>query len=152
MLAAALLLIAQVAATPVPSAEAEALGLRLAHTGVLATALPLAGASSVENLVSQHPDLSDADKAALRRTASAVAVRETDRVLAQEGHQYATLLSIEDLRTLVAGAETAAAQRQRAILPRVIAGTMQAMGSIDIGQIAWTEFCGLPGRQCPATR
>lgn len=149
MLVAALLLSLQ-AATLAAAAEAEALGLRLAHTGVLAAALPLAAASSVENLVATHVELSEVDKATLRDTARAVANREVERVLAQEGHQYAQLLSVEDLRTLVAAGESPAARRQRAILPRMIAGTMQAMGSIDVGQIAWREFCAQPGRRCAA--
>ena len=60
-------------AAPDPTAEALALGRRLAETGTLATLLPLKTAQEREELVAEHPDWSEADKAALRQEADAEA-------------------------------------------------------------------------------
>ena len=57
-------LIAIVMTQTAPSAEAEALGVRLAQTGTLAALLPTITAKEREEMVARHPELSDADKAA----------------------------------------------------------------------------------------
>lgn len=97
-----------------PSAEAEALGARLARTGTLAALLPLMEAKETEELVAQHPELSAEDQATLRATAKDVADRGADRLLAAEGKAYAAALSIADLQVLVAAAESEADARRAA--------------------------------------
>ena len=139
-----------VQAAPTPTAEAEQLGRRLADTGVLATVLPLMSRQQTEELVAAHPELSDADKATLRITAGDVAKAGIDRLLAAKGHAYATALSVDDLRVLVAAAGSTAAQHLRAANPQVIAATMQAAGKVDFKGEALAAFCAKTGKACPA--
>lgn len=143
MIAALLLLAAA------PSAEAETLGLRLARAGTLATLLPMMEAKETEELIASHKELSEADREALRVTAHEVAAKGAERLLAAEGRAYAAALSVEDLRALVAAAESDAAKRMRAAQPRVIAATMQAAGNIDFKKDVMTAFCAKTGKACP---
>lgn len=139
-----------VQSAPTPTAEAEQLGRRLADTGVLATVLPLMSRQQTEELVAAHPELSDADKATLRATAGDIAKAGIDRLLAAEGHAYATALSADDLRVLVAAAGSPAAQRLRAANPQVIVSTMQAAGKVDFKGETLVAFCAKTGKACPA--
>ena len=70
---AALALAAPLAAQtpPAPTAEAEALGRRVADTGTLAALLPLLIAKDTDALIAEHPELDDAGKAKLRAAAAA---------------------------------------------------------------------------------
>ena len=62
LVAAALLLAAPAFAqtAPAPTAEAEALGRRVADTGTLAALLPLLIARDTEAMIAEHPELDDA--------------------------------------------------------------------------------------------
>jgi hypothetical protein len=131
-----------------PTAEAEALGLRLARAGTLATLLPLMEAKEADELVAQHRDLSPAEQAQLRATAHEVASATAERLLTAEGKAFAANLSIEDLRALVAHAESEAAQRMRAAQPKVIMATMQAAGSVDFKKDVMKAFCAKTGKGC----
>ena len=131
-----------------PSAEAEALGARLARTGTLAALLPLMEAKETEELVAQHPELSAEDQATLRASAKDVADRGADRLLAAEGKAYAAALSIADLLVLVAAAESEAAERMRAARPGVIAETMKAAAGFDFKKDALAAFCAKTGKGC----
>jgi len=142
MLAAAL---AQTAPTP----EAETLGKRLAETGTLAAVLPMIVAKDREALVAEHPDWSDADKAALRATADEVAKAGIDRLMAATGHAYATRLSIADLRVLVAFNESEAAKHWRAITPAAVMEAMGKVGDINFKEEAARAFCSKTGKGCP---
>lgn len=139
-----------VQAAPAPTAEAEQLGRQLADTGVLATVLPMMSKQQTDELVAAHPELSDADKAALRATATEVARAGIDRLLAAEGHAYAAALAVDDLRALVAAAASPAAQHLRAAQPLIVAGTMRAVGNVDFKGETLAAFCAKTGKACPA--
>lgn len=133
-----------------PTAEAEALGRRVAETGTLAALLPLLVAKDTNELVAQHPELDDAGKAKLRAVAAATAAIGRERVLGVVGHQYAIRLSIPDLKALAAFNESAAAKAWRAAEPLVIAETMLTIDGFDLKKEAWTAYCAGAGVTCPA--
>ena len=131
-----------------PSAEAQALGTRLARTGTLAALLPLMAAKETEELVAQHKELSQAEQGQLRATAQEVATAGAERLFAAEGNAYAANLSVEDLRALVTHSESGAAARMRTAMPKVIAQTMQSAGSIDFKKETLAAFCQRTGKGC----
>lgn len=145
-----ILLYALTLLAPDPSPEALALGRRLAETGTLAALLPVMVAKDTEELVSEHPDWSDADKAALRATAAEQAKAGTERVMAATGSAYAERLSVEDLRALVAFNESAAAKRWQAATPGVIVAAMTSVGQFDFKADTRKAFCAKTGKGCPA--
>jgi hypothetical protein len=131
-----------------PSAEAEALGQRLAATGTLAALLPTLVAKDREELVARYPELSDAEKAQLRTTADDVAKTGIARLNAVIGHGYATQLSLEDLRALVAFNETPAARHWRAATPQALIQAMTALGEMDLKKDTQAAFCASTGKLC----
>jgi hypothetical protein len=144
-----ILLAALAAAAPAPSAEAEALGRRLAATGLLETLLPTIAAKETEEISQQHPELSDAERAALRTTSGEVAARLRARLSEAVGHEYAKALSVPDLRRLVAFAETPAAQHYRDAVPGVTVRGLAGVGQVDFkGEVA-KAFCARTGKLCP---
>ena len=133
-----------------PSAEAEALGRRIASTGTLASLLPLLIGKATADLMAEHPELDDAGKAKLRAVAAATAKPATDRMLAAVGHEYALRLSLADLKALVAFNEGRAARAWRAAEPQVIVATMETVDGFDLKKEAWTVYCASAGVTCPA--
>lgn len=142
--AVAALLLAQAA----PDAEAEALGRRLAEAGTLAAILPAIAAKDREELVAEHADWSDADKAVLRETADATARAGIDRLMAAIGHGYATRLSLEELRALVAFNETPAAKRWREATPQAVMEAIGAIGELDLKGDTRKAVCARIGKLC----
>lgn len=143
-------LLALALAQAAPSPEAEALGRRLAETGTLAAILPMIVAQNREQLVAEHPDWSDADKAALRATADEVARAAIDRLMAATGHAYAARLSVADLRALVAFNESEAAQHWRAATPAAVMEAMARIGDLNFNAETMKAFCARTGKGCPA--
>jgi len=133
-----------------PGAEAERLGRALAGQGTLAALLPLVAAKETEELVAAHPELSEAEKAALRETARAAFAAGEAKLLAASGHAYAERLSVAELRALVAFNRTAAARRYRAAMPAAIAATLQAVGPMDFKGDTLAAFCRRTGKLCGA--
>lgn len=144
-------LAAQTATAPAaaPSAEAEALGRRVAETGTLASLFPMLIAQDTEELVKQHDELDDAGKARLRAVASATAKAAMDRLLGTMGHEYAVRMSLADLKALVAFNEGPAAKAWRAAEPQVIIATKQTIDGFDLKKESWTAYCRSPGVTCP---
>ncbi len=140
------------AATPAPSAAAEALGLRLAQTSTLATIAPILVAKDSAELVAAHPELSDAEKTLLRATATRIGTASTAQLNAAFGHAYAARLSIAELRALVAHAESPAARHWRKILPGAMADAMSSASQIDLKAEAMAAFCKATGKLCPAQK
>jgi len=136
------------AAAPTP--EAVTLGRQLAETGTLASLLPLIQAKEAEELVAAHPELSQADKAALQATAKRVFEAGRDRLMAATGRAYAERLSITDLRKLVVFQKSGAARRFQAATPQAIAATMQSVGKMDFKGDVVAAFCKETGKLCPA--
>lgn len=131
-----------------PGAEAEALGVRLAQTGTLAALLPTITAKEREEMVARHPELSDADKAALRATADDVAKAAIERLTAAIGHGYASRLSVEDLRALVAFNESPPARNWRKATPGAVMEAMQSVGEMHLAEETQAAFCKKTGKLC----
>jgi hypothetical protein len=142
-----LALAALLAAAPTP--EAEDLGRRLAATGTLETLLPAVTAKETEELIAQHPELSEAERHTLRDTGREIAGAMRDRLAAAFGHEYAASLSLADLRALVAYAESPASRRYRAVVPEVLMRTMAKLGGVDFGGTLRKSFCTKTGKLCP---
>ena len=136
------------AATPLVSFEAEAWGVRLARTGTLATLLPMVTAKETEELVANHKELSDPDKVQLRAVAASRAEQQIQRVMAVEGHAYASNLSLADLKALVDFSEAEVAVRFRAAQPKVIAETMQGLAGMDFKKDVIAAFCKQTVKGC----
>lgn len=147
---------AQAAPAPTPSpasaptAEADALGKKVAEGGMLAALLPLAIAKDVAELVGKHPELDAAGKDRLRATAMALGSTKVDALMTTIGHQYALRLSLADLKALAAFNATEAASNRRAAEPLVIASSMKALDGFDLQKTAWAQFCKDPAAKCVA--
>lgn len=140
-----LLLLVQAAAVP---AEAEELGLRLARTGTLVTLAPVLAQKDLAELIGEHPELSEGDKQQLRATGQKIAAADAERIARAMGHSYARRLSVAELRELVAASESAAGRHARAVLPQVLAETMQGLGAIDFKGETSAAFCHDTGKLC----
>ncbi|HEX8300014.1 DUF2059 domain-containing protein [Sphingomonas sp.] len=145
-----MLLYALALLAPDPTPEALALGKRLAETGTLAAVLPMIMAKETEELVAQHPEYSEADKAALRAAAADQGKAGVDRLMTATGRAYAAKLSVEDLRMLVAFNESEAGKRWRAATPGAIVAAMGEVGNLDFKGDARKAFCAKTGKGCPA--
>jgi hypothetical protein len=132
-----------------PSPEALALGKRLAETGTLAAMLPMVIAEQREELIAEHPEWSDADKAAMRKLADEMAEDGRRRLIAAIGRGYAERLSVADLRVLVVFNEGEAAKRWREATPGAVAAAMQAFGGVGFKDEARATFCAKTGKGCP---
>lgn len=144
-----MLIIALALQAAAPTAEAEALGRRLAASGVMATLVPFMAERDLAELASAHPELTPAERARLIEVGRASARAEQERLTAAMGHAYAVRLSVEDLRVLVADSERAATARWRDALPGAIAQAMSEAGSVDLKAQAAEAFCREAGKLCP---
>lgn len=131
-----------------PTTEAEALGLRLARAGTLATLLPMTARSETEELVKAAPALTPAEQDRLRAIAAETARAGAERIATAMGHAYAERLTLPELRTLVAAAEAPAQRRFRAILPEVMAQAMTTAGGLDFKREVRAAFCRDTGKWC----
>lgn len=138
----AALLLAQ--ATP----EAVRLGEELASHGTLSVIGPLITAKETEDLVAAHPELSAGDKDRLRATARGVAADLRARAIRAEGAAFARALSVSDLRALVRFARSGVARRQREAMPRIVDGTVQALGPVDYKGSVQAAYCAQYGKLC----
>lgn len=136
-----MIVIALMLAGAEPSAEALALGRRLAERGTLATLLSVAEKKDTQEMIELEPAMAEKDKAALRAVAAKVYAKERERLFAADARALATHLTVEDLRTLVAQAESPAARHLHEAMPRVIATTLQSVGDVDLGRQVRIAFC-----------
>lgn len=130
-----------VAGAQVAVPEGEALGRRVAETGTLASLLPMLAAKETDELIAQHPTLSAADQAELRRTAAATLERAKAKLFAAEGKAYAAALTPAELRAIVAWQTGPVAARLRAAQPTAIAAAMGAMQGFDLKKETWAAYC-----------
>ena len=131
-----------------PSAEALALGRELADAGTLTGLLTLLESKETDDLVADHPELSTADRDALRASAHRTFVTGRDRILAQTGRGYAERLGLNELRALVTFNRSPAAKHYREVSPAVIAMTMQAIGPVDFKADVLANYCRESGKLC----
>lgn len=132
-----------------PTAEAERLGVEVARIGTLATLLPIVTAKETDELVADHPELNNMDKAELRGTATRVANEMRDRLTKLTGHAYATRLSEDQMRAILAFDASPAGKAYRAAIPPVIFETLQGAGKVDFKKDAIAAFCAKTGKACP---
>ncbi|RYD57234.1 MAG: DUF2059 domain-containing protein [Sphingomonadales bacterium] len=135
---------------PDPTPEALALGKRLAETGTLAALLPIIMAKETEELLAEHSELGDADKATLRAIATEQGKAGVDRLMTATGRAYADKLSVEDLRVLVTFNEGEAGRKWREATPGVIVSAMGEVGQLDFKGDTRKAFCAKTGKGCPA--
>ncbi|MEA3040235.1 MAG: uncharacterized protein QOE79_2748 [Sphingomonadales bacterium] len=140
------LALAVAAASPTP--EGLRLGRALSESGTLAALMPMVADKEIGELVAAHPELSEADRTALRATARATYQAGRDRLMEATGRAYAERLSVADLRALVAFNRTPAAAHYRAAVPGAIASAMQAVGQMDFKKDAVAAFCRKTGKLC----
>ncbi|WP_324806407.1 DUF2059 domain-containing protein [Sphingomonas sp. LY29] len=143
------LFLAMMAMVAEPSGEALRLGREVAERGMLMSILPTMQAKETEDLVAEHPDWSDADKAALRATAATVYAETREKLIAADARAYAEHLSIEDLREIAAFARTGASQRMRAAMPKIIISTMAGAGAVDYKGDVRKRLCKERPALCP---
>lgn len=139
---------APASAPAAPSAEAEALGVRLARGGSVMALLPLVGAKESEELVAAHPELSPGEKQALREAGRRTLAAGMTRIENAFGRAYARRLSLDELRTLVAQVESPAQVRLRAIQPTAMAEALAAIGTLDFKGDTRAAFCRDTGKLC----
>ena len=144
LLLAILLTAAQAAPTP----EAEALGRRIAETGTLGTLLPLLTAKDTDDLVAQHPELSDADRAELRRAAAATLAAAEAKLFGAEAKAYAAALTLPELKAIVAWQTGPIATRLRAAQPAAIGAAVAAAQGFDFKKAVWAAFCAGEAKRC----
>jgi restriction endonuclease Mrr len=130
------------------SAEAENLGRRLAAAGTLETMIPLLTAKEAGEIAAAHKELSDDERRLLLETGREVSGKMRTRLVAALGHEYAASLSIEDLRALVAAAETPAARRYREAVPGVTMRAIGGLGKVDFAAELSAAFCAKTGKLC----
>lgn len=133
--------------TVTPTPAAIALGERLARAGTLAALLPVQAAKETDELIAARPTLSPAEQARLRRVARTTLDAGAARLFAVEGRRYAELLTIGELTTLVAAAESPAATKLRAVQPQVIAAVVGSMAGFDFKKEVATAFDAGAGRE-----
>ena len=143
-----MILLALAAAAAQPSPDALRWARAVAESGTLATLLPLIQQKEVDELVAAHPELSPREKEALRATAFRVYQAGRERLIAGETLALARQLSVEDLREITKFNSSEAAARYRVALPKVIAGTMQAMAGIDYKRDVLTAYYKDTGKLC----
>jgi hypothetical protein len=132
-----------------PTAEAERLGVEVAKIGTLATLLPIVTAKETDELVADHPELNNMEKAELRGTATRVANETRDRLTKLTGHAYATRLSEDEMRAILAFDASPAGKAYRAAIPPAIMETLQGAGKVDFKKDALAAFCAKTGKACP---
>lgn len=132
-----------------PTSEAETLGRRLAATGAIETLLPAIAAKETEEIIAEHHELSEAERATLRAISGDVMGLMRSHLAEAIGHEYAAALSLEDLRKLVAFAATPAAQRYRAAVPAVTMKGLARVGQADFKGDLAKAFCARTGKLCP---
>ena len=136
-----MIVIAMLLAAAEPTSEALALGRELSEQGTLAALLNVAESKDKADLATRNPGMSTADRIALDAAVAQAYAAERDRLFAADARSFATHLSVEDMRTLVAAAKSSAAQHLRDAMPRIIASTVSQVGQIDLAATARTNYC-----------
>lgn len=131
-----------------PSAEAQRLGRTIAEHGTLASLLPVMEVKETEELLSEDPTLTNAEKTQLRATAKQVFRASYDRLMTATGKAYAEQLDISDLRALARFYESPVAARYQAATPKVIVASMQSVGKLDFKNDVRSAFCRATKRLC----
>jgi hypothetical protein len=143
-----MILMAMLLAGAEPTVEAMALGRELAEQGTLTGLLTLLEVKETDDLVKEHPELSAAEQAALRKSAHRTFRTGFAKVMNESAKGYVERLSIEELRALVSFNRSPAAVHYRTISPAVIAKTMQTLGPMDFKGDVIANYCKETGKLC----
>ncbi|PAX07802.1 hypothetical protein [Sphingomonas lenta] len=145
-----MLILALLLAQAAPSAEALSLGEEVARSGTLASIAPAIAAKDTEDLVAEHPELSEGERAELRKVGASTFAAGSARLYAAMGEEYARRLSIEDMRAVLAFNRSPAAARYRAAELPAIAAAQAKMGrDMDLKNGIRTAYCKQTGKLCP---
>ncbi|WCT72834.1 DUF2059 domain-containing protein [Sphingomonas naphthae] len=139
-------------AAAAPSAEAEALGQRIARTGTLGAMLPQATEAETQQMIAAHPELTDAERATLRETGVEVTESALARLTKALGTAYAQILSVEDMEAIAAFNESPAASAYRKAQPVATASAMKSLGGLDFKGELTAAFCKKTGKLCAAPK
>lgn len=131
-----------------PSPEAMRLARRVAQTGSLVSILPMIVEQDLTGLADERPQLTDTQRAALIATGRRIAAEDQERIVSALATGYARRLSMSDLATLAAAADTPAARAKRAADLPVTAEMMQTVGSLDLRKKTAARFCADTGVFC----
>jgi hypothetical protein len=134
--------------TSQPTAEVIELGMRLARSSGLAAIAPALIEKDMAELAAEDPSLTAAERERLVQIGREQGREGLDGIVRAIGAGYARHLSAEDLKVLVAHAESPAAVRWRAAEPRVIAEAAGAIGSFDLKKRTAAAFCAATGKLC----
>lgn len=142
------LILAAAAAAAQPSPEALDLARQVAAHGTLAAIAPLQTQSEIAEMIAAHPELSEAERARLRAIGEERSKALVASALEAEAAALASELSLDDLRALAAFSASAAAEHQRAALPKVIGATLGSLGKVDYAGGVRAAFCSETGKLC----
>jgi len=142
------MVIALLLAAAAPSAEALALGRQIAESGTLASLVQLVQGKETDELVNDHPELGDADKARLRATARQVYETGREKLMQATARAYAEKLSVDDLRAVARFETSESGKRFHAATPGVIAATVEAVGEMDFKGDVAAAYCKDTGKLC----
>lgn len=134
-----------------PSEAALADARTIAENGMLATIAGLQTTQEIDEMIAEHPELSEDERQTLRATGAATAKAMTERAIAAEAAAYAAHLSPEDLAAIAAFSTSDAARAQRTAMPLVMRDTMTALasgGPFDFAGTVRAEFCTKTGKLC----
>lgn len=133
---------------PQPSAEAEALGVRLARTSGILTVAPMLVEKDAAELAGEDKALTADERTRVLAIGREEGRKGMDRIAAALGRGYAARLSIEDLRLLVAQNESPAAEHFRASVPAVLTEAMAGLGAMDLKKATAERACREMGKLC----
>lgn len=138
------------AATPAPTGERAALGLRLAELGEFNAVTGAIGRAEVEAMARETPALSDAERARLRAVGTQVLAAGRARLLAQVGDIYARQFTLAELRAIVRFLASPAGRAYVGALPRTLPAIAAAMQGVDLRHDIRAQFCRETGKLCGA--
>jgi hypothetical protein len=134
-----------------PSAEAEALGVEVAKSGLFVTLLPAMTPKEIDDIVKEHPELTAADKDALRAAGDAETKAVLDKLVGVMGHEYAKSMSVEDMKAVIAFGRSEASKRWHAAEPAAMAASLKQLDGFDFKARVSARLCKSNGKLCPAT-
>jgi hypothetical protein len=140
------------ATTPAPlSAQQSALGRRLAAAGDFNAIIGAMGRAEIESMATNTPDLTEPERAIMRRLGGEVLAAGRARILAVVGDAYARHFSADQLVAILAFLESPAGRAYIGALPHLLPQIGGAMQGVDLGRDVRAAFCRETGKLCEAS-
>ena len=141
---------AQTAPAPAaPPPEAAELGREVALNGVFANLFPMIGKKKIEELIASHPELTAADRDALRKVGDGWIVATLAAMSGVMGGEYARTMSVDDMKAMLAFARSDAGKHWQAAEPGAITAVMKQLDGVDFEGEVSAQFCRDTGKLCP---